>query len=77
MFLVADDNVRVVDRQGRVVGFIFRRGFTQLNPDDMETNNGLCDKPYDVGLSPFEMEMVAEVVERNLNKKGRRHNGWW
>ena len=69
MFLIADDERRVVDTRGRIVGFIIRNKFTQSANVADDGSWVEVDKVYSDGLSPLELEIVSEVIESNNLKK--------
>lgn len=65
MFLIADDERRVIDTRGRVLGFVIRGKFTQ-RPNVADNGEWVePDKVYSDGLSPLEMEHVSETIQRN------------
>jgi len=64
MFYVADDDRRIVDSRGRVVGFVMPNGkFTQFDLGEFN------EAPYNTGLSPLELEMVSETIQRDKHRK--------
>lgn len=64
MFYVADDDRRIVDSRGRVVGFVMPNGkFAQSDLGEFS------DPPYNTGLSPMELELVSEIIQRDKIRK--------
>ena len=68
MFLIADDDRRVSDTRGRVVGFVINGKFTQ-EWHFSQYDSDKAEAPYANGLSPLEMEMVSETIQRDKHRK--------
>ena len=64
MFYVADDEKRIVDSRGRIVGFVRGEKFTPFEWNGTLIGR-LNDDPYRQGLSPMELELVSETIQRN------------
>lgn len=68
MFLIADDDRRVIDTRGRVVGFVVDGKFSQ-SFSYWQGDSDHAEPPYSNGLSPLEMEMVSETIQRDKHRK--------
>lgn len=55
MYKITKDKKKVVDYTNRVVGFIINGRFTQYR----------CDKFYQIGLTPLELEKISELMQRS------------
>lgn len=69
MFYVADDDRRIVDSRGRVVGFVNGEKFTQYRTGVGGGIVEASEDPYLHGLSPLELELVSETIQCNKIRK--------
>ncbi len=67
MFYVSDDEKMIVDSRARKVGFLRNGKFAQFVSEMPQLQKP--DEPYFYGLSPLELEMVSETIQRNKMKE--------
>jgi hypothetical protein len=61
MYRISKDKSKILDYDDRIVGFIVDGRFTQYR----------CDQFYRIGLTPFELEKISEVMQRSKIKESR------
>ena len=71
MFYVTDKKDRVIDTSGRTVGFLYGEKFRFESTVDSKVVR--ADYPYNLGLSPVELEFVSEAIQRMNRKRGCKH----
>ena len=69
MFIVSNENDRVVDMQGRTAGYLEGPNhdkFVNMIWEDA-TPPKIVDHPYIYGLSEIELDFVNQAIERNCH----------